>query len=167
MKIIAIDQSASATSTKNKIGWVILGDGGDRPTLVDHGQFMPDPPHFDAVRGLVKSLVERCGMEKVYVAVETVYYDKKKRNPAMFAGLVSVKEHIHATVRELGLPYFEVHPYSSMKTLTGITDRWIKSKERKAAVVAAACEATGLSLSEHESDAYAIGLHTFLNLVQE
>lgn len=164
MKIVAIDQSASAVSTKNKIGWVILGDGGDRPTLVDHGQFMPDPPHFDAVRGLVKSLVERCGMEKVYVAVETVFFGKNVRT---FSDLLSVKEHIHATARDLGLTYFEVRPFDSMRTLTGIQDPRTKSVDRKAAVVAAAREATGLELSEHESDAYAIGLHTFLNLIQE
>ena len=153
--IIAVDQSASQSNRKNKIGYAIFKDG----ELSNFGELEAHPPHFKENRDWLRNRILLTGKfdasddkDDVCVAVETVYLGL---NPKVFAGLLTVKEHLHAVASDMGCRYMEISPIES----ANVVGAKYSKGGRKEAVMKMVSLMFGLKdLSEHEADAIAIGV---------
>jgi len=158
MVILAFDQSQST------IGWVLML-GKD---VHSHGQFKPDPIHFDKVREWVRGCIGQLikdgfKLENITVATEDVYLAHYNNKPQVhtLVTLLSIREHIHAASRDMGVNYLVITPFNAMNALTGINNIYTKREERKAAMMKSAELLLGEKVSEHEADALGVGMAAF------
>lgn len=169
--ILATDQSTKV------VGWCTLV--GKEPE--DWGEYVPDPPHYNGLRGWIKDMIRSLyadGHRHIVVAVEDVYlafFKPGKPQVHVYQTLLSTREHIHAAAMDMSvrsdldfqLSYHVIKPYEALVSLSGVTNTRTKRKERKRIMTAAANAVLRDSVSEHTADALGIGLAAYNRTLSE